>query len=288
MFDITEDINLNLCIFGFQDESHNNIDENKMRIYYPLGTKNIRYKTRERITSSIMGFQAVNGQSVAYFPKRSVTYYFLQFLLRVRIANTDNPHTVTKIIAIINDNYHSEESVLEELKRRNQKEHLNEFVENYISYMKITKDKKPTHKQIERKLNSYKKKINVKNKVTIRNMRAMRLASLINSDKELKNSLKEIIPIIMILDNCKIHKSHITLGVSKSLNIDLRFLPKYSPQFNPIEQVWRSIKREISYHIIKTKKQLQKTIYKAYMNIINNKSYFKNWLEKYTKHKYQI
>ena len=56
-------------------------------------------------------------------------------------------------------------------------------------------------------------------------MRAMRLASLINSDKELKNSLKEIMPIIMILDNCKIHKSHITLGVSKSLNIDLRFLP---------------------------------------------------------------
>lgn len=64
-----------------------------------------------------MGFQSVNVQSVAYFPKRFVTYYFLQFLLRVRIANTDNPHIVTKIINIINDNYHSEESVLEELKR---------------------------------------------------------------------------------------------------------------------------------------------------------------------------
>lgn len=259
-----------------------------MRIYYPLGTKNTRYKTRERITSSIMGFQAVNGQSVAYFPKRSVIYYFIHFILRVRIANTDNPHIVTKIIKIINDNYHSEECVVEELKRRNQKEHLNKFVENYISYMKITRGKEPTSKQIERKLNSYKKKINIKNKLTIRNMRAMRLAGLINSDKELKNSLKEIKPIIMILDNCKIHSSKITLGVSKSLNIDLRFLPKYSPQFNPIEQVWRSIKREISYHIIKTKKQLQKIIYKEYMNIVNNKSYFKNWLEKYTKHKYQI
>lgn len=176
-----------------------------MRIYYPLGTKNIRYKTRKRITSSIMGFQAVNGQSVAYFPKRSVTYYFIQFLLQVRIANTDNPHIVTKIIKIINDNYHSEESVVEELKRRNQKEHLDEFVENYISYMKTTRGKEPTSKQIERKLNSYKKKINVKNKLTIRNIRAMRLTSLINSDKELKDSLKEIIPIIMILDNCKIH-----------------------------------------------------------------------------------
>ena len=92
----------------------------------------------------------------------------------------------------------------------------------------------------------------------------------------------------MVLDNCKIHKSKISLEVSQALNIDLRFLPKYSPQFNPIEQVWRSIKREISYHIIKSKKQLQKTIYKEYMNIINNKTYFKNWLEKYTKYKYQI
>ena len=279
---------MNSCIFGFQDESHNSIDENKMRIYYPLGTKNIRYKTRERITTSIMGFQSVNGQSVAYFPKRSVTYYFLQFLLRVRIANTENPHTISKIINIIDDKYHSEENVISELKKRNQKEHLEEFIENYVNYIKITKGKEPTTKQIERKLKSYKKTVNVKNKLTIRNMRAMRLAGLINTDKDLKKSLSEIIPIIMVLDNCRIHSSNITLEVSKSLNIDLRFLPKYSPQYNPIEQVWRSIKREISYHIIKTQKQLQKTIYNAYKKIINNSSYFIKWLEKYTKHKYQI
>ena len=92
-----------------------------MRIYYPLGTKNIRFKTRKRITSSIMGFQAVNGQSIAYFPKRSVTYYFLQFLLRVRIANTDDTHIVSKLINIINDNYHSEESVKSELKKKKSK-----------------------------------------------------------------------------------------------------------------------------------------------------------------------
>lgn len=94
-----------------------------MSIYYPLGTKNIRYKTKKRITTSIMGFQAVNGQSIAYFPKRSVTYYFLQFLSRVLIANVDNPHIVAKIIDILNDNYHSEEAVVQELKRRNSKEH---------------------------------------------------------------------------------------------------------------------------------------------------------------------
>lgn len=279
---------MDFCIFGFQDESHNNIDENKMRIYYPLGTKNIRYKTRKRITTSIMGFQAVNGKSIAYFPERSITYFFLDFLLRVRLANTDNPHIIAKIINIINDNYHSKEVVLQELKRRNQKDHLNKFVDNYIEYMKITKDKEPTTKQIERKLNSYKKKINIKNKTTIRKMRAIRLAKLIKSDIELNNYLNEEMSIIMVLDNCKIHKSKISLEVSQALNIDLRFLPKYSPQFNPIEQVWRSIKREISYHIIKSKKQLQKTIYKEYMNIINNKTYFKNWLEKYTKYKFQI
>jgi len=259
-----------------------------MRIYYPLGTKNIRYKTRKRITSSIMGFQAVNGQSIAYFPKRSITYYFLQFLLRVRIANTDNPHIVTRIINIIDNKYHSEESVIEELKRRNSEEHLNDFKENYIELMKIKNNKEPTKKQVERKINSYKKTINVKNKHTTRKIRAMRLADLINSDQELKNSLEELKPIIMVLDNCKIHTSKITLGFSDSLNIELRFLPKYSPQFNPIEQVWRSVKREISYQIIKSKKELQKAIYKAYMNVVNNKSYFKNWLEKYTKHKYHF
>ena len=92
----------------------------------------------------------------------------------------------------------------------------------------------------------------------------------------------------MVLDNCKIHTFKITLGFSDSLNIEFRFLPKYSPQFNPIEQVWGSVKREISYQIIKSIKELQKVIYKAYMDVVNNESYFKNGLEKYTKHKYHF
>ena len=103
-------------------------------------------------------------------------------------------------------------------------------------------------------------------------MRAIRLAKIINSDNEFKTCLNEETPIIMVLDNCKIHKSNISLEVSQALNIDLRFSPKYSPQFNQIEQVWRSIKIKISYHIIKSKK----TINKEYVNIKNNNTYFKN------------
>lgn len=283
--DTFNDIDLNECIFGYQDESHCNINENKMRIYYPLERRNIRYKTRKRITTSIMGYQSVNGQSILYFPKRSVTYYFMNFLLRVLIANIDNPNIVSRLIDIINDDYHSEESTISYLKERNSEEQMNQFKNNYIEYMRYKNGKKPTPKQIERKINSYKKKINPKDKNVVLKLRALRLLILVKNDEELMQALINEKPIVMALDNCRMHTSTFTLSFAECLNIDLRFLPKYSPQFNPIEQIWRSIKREISYNVIKNKKELHKIICKHYMDIIHKKSYYENWIQKYTKHK---
>ena len=48
VLDTFDDLYLNKYIFSFQDEYYCNIYENKRSIYYPLGTKNIRYKTKKR------------------------------------------------------------------------------------------------------------------------------------------------------------------------------------------------------------------------------------------------
>ena len=130
------------------------------------------------------------------------------------------------------------------------------------------------------------KKINPNDKNVVLKLRALQLLILVKHDEELMQALKNEKSIVMALDNCRMHTSKITLSFAECLNIDLRFLPKYSPQFNPINQVWRLIKREISYNVIKNKKQLQKKIIcKHYMDIIHKKSYYKNWIQKYTKHK---
>lgn len=38
----------------------------------------------------------------------------------------------------------------------------------------------------------------------------------------------------------------IVVGKAEKLGIELVFLPPYSPKYNPIEQIWKTVKREIS------------------------------------------
>lgn len=52
--------------------------------------------------------------------------------------------------------------------------------------------------------------------------------------------------IVVVLDNCKVHHSNYFIEEAKKSGIYLTFLPPYSPNLNPIEFIWKSIKRYIS------------------------------------------
>jgi len=58
-----------------------------------------------------------------------------------------------------------------------------------------------------------------------------------------KNPIKQI---ILVVDNARSHIARKTRSFAESLNITLVFLPAYSPDLNPIEQIWKSIRRRIS------------------------------------------
>ena len=64
--------------------------------------------------------------------------------------------------------------------------------------------------------------------------------------------------IMVILDNFSSHHANLTLEKAEKLNIDLVFLPPYSPNLNPIEFIWKTIKRELSPLFIETKNQLKR------------------------------
>ena len=51
--------------------------------------------------------------------------------------------------------------------------------------------------------------------------------------------------IVIILDNYKPHHNKQFKKFCEMLKIKLIYLPAYTPQYNPIEQVWKSIKRLI-------------------------------------------
>jgi len=80
-----------------------------------------------------------------------------------------------------------------------------------------------------------------------------------STDKVETNSIKQFfikvrknhpdkIKIHMILDNAGYHKSHEVKIFAKELNIDLHYLPPYSPNLNPIERLWKIMHEHVSYN----------------------------------------
>jgi len=49
--------------------------------------------------------------------------------------------------------------------------------------------------------------------------------------------------ISLILDNARYQKCNIVFAKAKELNIDLEYLPSYSPNLNLIERLWKFVKK---------------------------------------------
>lgn len=47
---------------------------------------------------------------------------------------------------------------------------------------------------------------------------------------------------ILVMDNLSAHKDRQALGLLESAGVKVRFLPAYSPDYNPIELMWSKIK----------------------------------------------
>lgn len=55
------------------------------------------------------------------------------------------------------------------------------------------------------------------------------------------------LPITLVLDNARYQKCKIVAALASNLNIELLFLPAYSPNLNLIERLWKFVKKEVLY-----------------------------------------
>ena len=53
--------------------------------------------------------------------------------------------------------------------------------------------------------------------------------------------------ITLVLDNARYQHCALVMELAKSLNIQLEFLPSYSPNLNLIERLWKFIKKQVLY-----------------------------------------
>lgn len=87
--------------------------------------------------------------------------------------------------------------------------------------------------------------------------------------------------IVLILDNFKAHKADKTKMKAKELGIKLVFLPPYSPDLNPVELIWKTIKREVSVRFIQSKEHLRNIIKNEFIRVEGSISFAKKWIEKF-------
>ena len=61
--------------------------------------------------------------------------------------------------------------------------------------------------------------------------------------------------------------------------MDLIHLPPYSPKYNPIEQVWRTIKAPISRKYIDNLINLMKAFEDEFYQTVDQPSFWKKWVK---------
>jgi len=52
-------------------------------------------------------------------------------------------------------------------------------------------------------------------------------------------------PITLVMDNARYQRCALVQDSAKELGIELLFLPSYSPNLNPIERLWKFVKKEV-------------------------------------------
>jgi len=101
--------------------------------------------------------------------------------------------------------------------------------------------------------NGYKVKVNAAGAYSLTHeghdyLEFMEDSTAVSISKVLQNLRNEnhIGVILILIDNFPSHKAHLVKDIAIQLNIDLLFLPPYSPQLQPEEKIWHSTKRDIS------------------------------------------
>jgi len=92
--------------------------------------------------------------------------------------------------------------------------------------------------------------------------------------------------VVAVIDNFPSHKSTIVKDKARELGIYLVYLPPYSPDLNPIEYIWKSLKRVLSLLFVRSLDEM-KTVISAGWNVFSQRlHYAEGWIKRFLKEKY--
>jgi transposase len=61
---------------------------------------------------------------------------------------------------------------------------------------------------------------------------------------KIKNKITDEFPVTLVMDNARYQRCDLVTNLAKKLNIEILFLPSYSPNLNIIERLWKWTKKD--------------------------------------------
>jgi len=135
--------------------------------------------------------------------------------------------------------------------------------------------------------NSGRKRITIIGAINALTLKPTAIITEASCDKEMiKMSLTEIRKdypdsktIYIFLDNAKYSRNYDVCEHAEKLNIELVFLPSYSPNLNLIERLWKFLKKEIRKNAYyETFEEFKKAIFEFFQNIEQHENELKTLL----------
>jgi len=143
-----------------------------------------------------------------------------------------------------------------------------------------------TKKGVIKKVNTDKKRRNsfgfyaLKGNSVIASMGKGNQENIVQMLTLIREANQEAQTIILIWDNHKAHLTPLVEQTAKNLQIVLVNLPPYSPNLNPIERIWKQIKKTIAEAgLIEHVKHLELLIQSAFKECVKKHSFAKSWIE---------
>lgn len=105
--------------------------------------------------------------------------------------------------------------------------------------------------------------------------------SVINFLKQGRAANATVKAIVLILDNYSSHLAANVKETAQELDIYLVYLLPYSPDLNPIEYIWKSIKRLVSRELVQTLEEMKETIADGWKTLSSSLSFAKHWIAEF-------
>jgi transposase len=87
--------------------------------------------------------------------------------------------------------------------------------------------------------------------------------------------------IVIVLDNYRSHWAAKVTETAQELGIYLIYLPPYSPDLNPIEYIWKSIKRILSREFVDTLDEMKRKIANGWKTLSGSLGFAKHWISEF-------